>query len=919
MPATFNEPLQIGEWLVDPRDDSLTRGAERVKIEPRTMRLLVRLAQSPGVVVSQEELLESVWAGVVVGTASVYQSMSQLRKVLGDGDDPPRYIETVARKGYRLIASVRVPPPAAVRSPAAAYGVDPGAARGTPAEAAPEQAAKPLQAGWIAIAVAAGIAVMAAVWRFAPAIPLEAQAASIIVLPFVDLTTEKSEQAFCDGLTEETSNWLAQIPTLRVVARTTAFAYRGRDEDVRDIGRELNISHVLEGSLRRSGNRMRITVQLIDSRNGYHVWSRNFDVEAGDVLIMQEEVARAVAGNLELRMTPDVDQRFAGRRSANSEAQRLYLIARSHAAKGDQASNDQAVQLYRQAIAADPGFALAKVWLSRALIQRRYLFQEPIEKHAPEIEKLLSEAEKDAPQLVDLYVVRGGFQVELRHREAALADLQRALTMNPNSEPAASALGFYHLTAGEPRDALTYFTMASGLDPRDYAMHAYRCMALADLAQFAAAESACAQARALEPESPWVYSTSGGMEAMRGRLQEALRWNDLARERGRDDIQNLAERARWLLNLGRVADAGAVYDRAYKNDPEGARNNNPLLNAGIASAVDAGGAVALRKFIRDRGLDGELTPMQAFQLANAALMVADARRAHAYVERALGSKSLQPEELASPWLARTGMSYLLICAATLQVSGDAAAADRRLRELEALLQKMSAAGVQTYGLYELRAKHAAMRGQGDDAMVELRRAVDLGWTSVWEAEHEPYFDSLRGREDFTALLAAVRARNAATAAKLGPRLTSGSRPLRRPLGAGTAAADTGVEGLHDDVEGAGDLVTPEGHLAVGPRRVGVLVFLEPLRNPRRFLDRPVGRGDQPFADDVRQRLRRVDLARQGLALAAQEQQFDRGLDFLVRLEVRQVGLGPYRLDTRAVHGVTDHRREFSLDDAGLRI
>src|SRR6185436_18844425 len=101
-----NDPVQIGEWIADPRDDSLVRGAERVKLEPRTMRLLMRLAQTPGEVVSQEELLESVWTGVIVGSASVYQSMSQLRKVLGDTDDPPRYIETVARKGYRLVARV---------------------------------------------------------------------------------------------------------------------------------------------------------------------------------------------------------------------------------------------------------------------------------------------------------------------------------------------------------------------------------------------------------------------------------------------------------------------------------------------------------------------------------------------------------------------------------------------------------------------------------------------------------------------------------------------------------------------------------------------------------------------------------------------------------------------------------------------
>ena len=111
MPAMANDPVQIGDWLVDPRDDSLARGSERVKIEPRTMRLLMRLAQSPGAVDQPGRVLESVSTGVVVGTASIYQSMSQLRKALGATDDPPRYIETVARKGYRLIAPVAAPVP----------------------------------------------------------------------------------------------------------------------------------------------------------------------------------------------------------------------------------------------------------------------------------------------------------------------------------------------------------------------------------------------------------------------------------------------------------------------------------------------------------------------------------------------------------------------------------------------------------------------------------------------------------------------------------------------------------------------------------------------------------------------------------------------------------------------------------------
>src|SRR5678816_1322692 len=174
-----NDPLQIGDWLVDPRDDSLTRGAERVKLEPRTMRLLMRLAQTPGTVVSQDELMESVWSGVVVGTASIYQSASQLRKVLGDSDDPPRYIETVARKGYRLVAPVG---PAVARSAASSE-------RRVPTWP------------WVLLASISGLFVWAAVWRFAPPIYGPLEKASIVVLPFIDLTAGRSEQSFCDGLT----------------------------------------------------------------------------------------------------------------------------------------------------------------------------------------------------------------------------------------------------------------------------------------------------------------------------------------------------------------------------------------------------------------------------------------------------------------------------------------------------------------------------------------------------------------------------------------------------------------------------------------------------------------------------------------------------------------------------------------------
>ena len=753
-----NEPILIGEWLVDPRDDSVTRGSERVKLEPRTMRLLMRLAQTPGEVVSQDELLESVWTGVVVGTASVYQSMSQLRKVLGDTDDPPRYIETVARKGYRLVAKVSASPKSHAVEITEATRVAP-----VPADAPAPGRGR----WWIALASLAVVAVMVfSFWLFVR----EQTPPTIAVLPFTDLTEGKTEQAFCDGLTEEVSNWLAQLPTLRVVARTSAFQYRDRGADVRAIGQELQTTHVLEGSLRRSGNQVRITVQLVDTRNGFQVWSESYDKKANDVLEVQEDIARKVADNLELRITAETDMRFAGRRSNSAEAQRLYLLAKAHVARQDGESTARAIELYREALKADPDFALAKVWLAHSIMSQRYFSEKPIEELLPQIQPLLADVERTSPDLVDLYVVRGQLYTELRQLEPAMQDLRHALDLNPNSAYAASRLGYYFLTLGQPRDALTYFTMATSLDPRAYSNHGYKCRAFSDLAAYEMAESACERARTLNPESSWVYSVAAQLAEARGDIEKAVEWSDAALKHGSSIAAMQSERARWLVNLGMLVDAGSVYRRAVAENPEAVRRSAGLSFAGSVAAIDAGGAAGLRKFVDENALAGTKDPDTLLDLANAALMANDPAAAKVYMDRGLAAPDMTSDGLASAWGAIDGHSHLLVIAATLRANGDDTGANQRLDELGALLDRLEAAGVQTHGFYGLKAEYAALRGQDDEAIASLRRAVQLGWYAAWLAEHQPYFQALRSRAEYRELIAAVNARNAVTAANLRPRL-----------------------------------------------------------------------------------------------------------------------------------------------------
>jgi hypothetical protein len=225
-------------------------------------------------------------------------------------------------------------------------------------------------------------------------------------------------------------------------------------------------------------------------------------------------------------------------------------------------------------------------------------------------------------------------------------------------------------------------------------------------------------------------------------------------------------------------DAGKAYQQAVRANPHDANQNAGLVSVGTAAAIERGGGKALQEFIRVSGAGASSNPKVLFELANAELMVGAAVPANEYVQRALGSPTLVAEDLASPWQAAYGDSNLLVTAAALRAAGDAAACERRLDELAALLDRLEQAGMQTHGVFVLRAQLAAMRGQADAAMTALQRAAQLGWGAVWLADHQPYFEPLRQRADYRQLLATARARNAATAASIRSQLA----PIVAPAG-----------------------------------------------------------------------------------------------------------------------------------------
>jgi TolB-like protein/DNA-binding winged helix-turn-helix (wHTH) protein len=754
---------QIGEWIADPTDDSLSRQGASVKIEPRLMQLLICLASSAPQVVSIEKMLSEVWGGVVVGPASVYQSISQLRKTLGDNDSPPRYIETVARKGYRLVAPVK----RLTQDPALVQPV--GLRSDLPAGAAPLLERRPKR--WLTGALAAVLlAIGAIVYRFG-APPTQPEHDSIVVLPFVDLSAARDETPFCDGLTEELSSWLAQLPQLNVVARTSAFAFRDKVEDVREIGRRLGTTHVLEGSVRRNGDALRVTVKLVATKSGYEIWTNSYDASRDDVLGVQEQIARAVATNLEVRLTQNTLHRFDARRSENGQAYRLYLIARHHLLQRTLADNTKAIELFSKVIELDERFALAYVGLATAYLNQRYFIDRPITAIAADVEPLLAKAQHLQPDLAELYATRGALETEKLRPVAALRDLKRAVQLDPNSRDAVAELGFLYLTSGEPRDALASYTRAGVLDPLSGNLQAQRCMALHDLAQFDEAELVCERARALEPKSMWTYAASSWLGEARGRLDDALKWNQAALERSPDVIEVRAQRGLWWVMLGLPQRAAQAHQRALRMLPADGGFNLQLLDLGFMLALETGGVPALRAQLRATPIDSTASPEALLRIAQAELMADEPEKARELVDRALADPSLDPATLANAWHARTGDSYLLIAALAKQKTNDPSGAEKHLVELSVLLDRLTAAGMQRHGIEKLRAQIAALRGDGDQAMRSLQAAANLGWYCAWCAEREPYFESLRNRPDYRDLTAQLTQANARMRARL-PQSTS---------------------------------------------------------------------------------------------------------------------------------------------------
>jgi TolB-like protein/Tfp pilus assembly protein PilF len=390
---------------------------------------------------------------------------------------------------------------------------------------------------------------------------------SIAVLPFVNMSSDKEQEYFSDGLSEELLNLLAQVPQLRVIARTSSFAFRGKEIGVAEIAKTLNVANVLEGSVRKSGDTLRITAQLIRTADSSHLWSETYDRQLTDVFKVQDEIAGAVVAQLKIKLLP-AQQVTNLHRTANPEAYNQYLLGNQIFKRGTEEGFRLAVETFRKAIALDPGYAPAYAGLAFA---EAYAvdYATSLDEIAAGKRRASESADKAialAPELADGYLARGWLRMSLAlDWSGAQADLEKALALEPSSALAQRRYGTLLMYVGRHSEAIAATRKAVELDPLANGAWANLGAAyLLDPAQYGQAREALNHALAINPEANLANYHLALLELLEGHALEALRVSQRA-----GPVLSLVGIAMAEHSLGHAAESQAATDQLiakYAND-----------------------------------------------------------------------------------------------------------------------------------------------------------------------------------------------------------------------------------------------------------------------------------------------------------------------------------------------------------------
>ena len=468
---------RFGRFALDSRKRTLSRADSPVALTAKAFDVLLFLAQHPNRLVTKEELLKAVWGDTFVEEGNLAQYISHLRKALGDVSEHAQLIVTIARKGYQFTADVTVAEAAdSARQAAVLVATADSSPAQTqtgienPAAEAVSRSPRPWQKAAVVGACAVLLASVGLASRrhFGSMTPPRSQKIMLAVLPFQNLTGDPDKEYLADGLTEETISLLGRLnpEQLGVIARTSVMGYKHKDVRLDQIGRDLSVQYVLENSFRESGDHIRLTAQLIQVKDQTHLWSQDYDYPVKDILNIEDDVAKAIAHEIRVRLTSRQQAVLAQSHPVNPEAFNAYLQGHYFFERNTDKDTGIAAKYYERATQLDPSFALAWAGLSRVRKWQAATGLIPEEEGNRLARESVERALALNPNLAEAHIQMGRIKQQVDFDWAgAYASRQRAVELEPGNVDAVIAAATSVAMLGRLDEALRLSRRAVGLDP----------------------------------------------------------------------------------------------------------------------------------------------------------------------------------------------------------------------------------------------------------------------------------------------------------------------------------------------------------------------------------------------------------------------------------------------------------------------
>lgn len=590
MSNRFNSLYEFGPFVLNPAEHTLARDGQPVPLRPKVFDILLVLVENSGHLVDKDALMEAVWPEQFVEEGNLNKNISLLRQALGESGDDSKYIETVPKRGYRFTADVRalngdpetelvvetrtraslvLEEEADDETPTAhgdARATDPVVV--TPPIAAPAAASAQLagkserqRKSKAILAAAAVVIVLAAVaYFFYSSRSSDKAINSVAVLPFVNESGDPEAEYLSDGISESLINSLSQLPELKVIARSSTFKYKGAEIDAQEVARALGVEAILMGRVLRRGDQLRISVELVNARDKTQMWGEQYNREAKDLLAVQAEMSSVIARKLHLRLTAGEQQQLAKRQTVNPVAYELLLKGRFYMSKTTE-SQKQAIEYFKQAIEADPIYALAYAGLSGAYVNLININVLDPKEFMPKAEAAAYKALELDESLPEAHLAVAGIKFFAWEWAAAEREYKRALELNPNHAEAHSTYMFYLTIQGHKEQALAEAKRARELDPLAPSIKTADVYRLMLEGRFDEAIDAVKKLLEQDQSNPNLHNLLAFTYLKKGEYQEAITSFEQAIKLGDDSPDTQMYLSEAYARVGETEKARAILKR----------------------------------------------------------------------------------------------------------------------------------------------------------------------------------------------------------------------------------------------------------------------------------------------------------------------------------------------------------------------